>query len=170
MAKIPTINRNFPSGGILNINITMQGWDQLVNATETVKTQFVYDVLDPNISNVNNFLWLKMKEKMHYWTGKRKAGKPHMRDVTREIKNGVAQYSVNVPVPYARRENMRPGSKLGSGPHNFISPAIQLTIQNLPYLLKPIQLWINNEFAKVQGGSTVSTPTISKITQPRRRS
>lgn len=138
------------SGRVLNINVTMTGWDQLVNATQTVQTQFVTQSLDPGINNLNNFCWNKMKEKVHVWMGKRKRGTPHMRDVIRELKRGVAQYTVNVPTRYAQKENIRPGGKYGT-PHRFVEPAIQMTILHVPVIAAELQRWIDAKFNAVKG-------------------
>lgn len=165
------LNKQFLSGGVLNINITLSGWDQLLQATQAVQTQFINDVFDPGLSRLNNVLVIKMKEKMHYWTGKRKAGRPHMRDVTRQVHLGTLQYAVTVPVRYAVRENFRPGAKPGFGSHNFVTPSVQETLNYIPILSREWTQWIANNFSKVQGSSfggvSASTPRVSKITPPR---
>ena len=112
MSANPKVNNKFLTGGVLNINIQMQGWDKLMQATQAVQTQFITQSFDPGLQQMNTTLTTKMKEKQHYWLGKRKRGTPHMRDVTRGIRSGVLQYSTIVPVKYAQAENRRPGGKV----------------------------------------------------------
>lgn len=141
----------FLNNGILNVNIQLSGWDQLLKATTDVQTQFITQSFDPGLNQLNNFLTVKMKEKMHYWTGKRKAGRPHMRDVTRPVKRGVLQYTTTVPVPYATAENRRPGVKPGFGSHNFVEPSVNQTIQQIPIFAQGWNQWIVNKFNTVKG-------------------
>ena len=78
-----------------------------------------------------------LKKYVHVWESKyRPKGKPHMRDTIREEQRGADFVVITVPTTYAKKENSRPGSKPGHGPHNFADMAEMDTARTFETMAK----------------------------------
>ena len=144
-ARQPTVPLSQGQGFQINL-IFGPEWNNFLQAPERLKTNFMFDAFDPGLGRVADFLNTDMINRMHYLTGA-------MVSTTNVHKVKPLEYRQEVPVPYAAKENRRPGSKPGQGPHNFWEPAIQNTISRaIPMLIDELIRYIVSNF----GGPNIS--------------
>jgi len=128
-------------GGLISIQFVFgPEWQAFLKGTEEAKTKFIMDAFDPGLDRLAQFLQNDMTSRMHYLTGA-------MVSTTEYHKVGPLHYEQNVPVPYAGKENRRPGVKPGFGPHQFWEPAVNTTIQQaMPALVDELIRYIVSHF------------------------
>lgn len=120
-----------------------QGWDKLVAASNEVQTSFINTTLDPGVSRLAHFMVNTAQPIMHRKTFR-------MKNNTRAIRLAPLQHQFQVTVPYARRENSRPGTKAGT-PHNYTIPTVNKTIGvGIPIFARETMQGLLNIFSKVK--------------------
>lgn len=138
-ARAPTVP--ISTGQSFQINLIFgPEWNSFLRGSIEGQKNFIINAFDPGLGRVGEFLNNNMISRMHYWTGA-------MVSTTGLHKEGVLRYVHEVPVPYAAKENRRPGDKPGFGPHNFWEPAINDTIQRaIPILIDELIRYIVSHF------------------------